>query len=64
MNKQKDSPSVWQDLGALADLYRNVLTMMTQRARYGADWQDGLLERALREQETAERRELAHSSRR
>lgn len=64
MDKTKDAPSVWQDLGALAGLYRNVITMMVQRVRYGPDWQDTLAERAQHEYERPKTRELAHSSRR
>ena len=38
MKARHDAPSVWQDLNALAGLYRNVFTLMTRRVLYGSDW--------------------------
>jgi hypothetical protein len=65
MNKRIDSqPSLWQDLGVLAGLYRNVITMMTHRVRYGADWQDTVFSEEMYQPELArEERELVHTSR-
>ncbi len=64
MNKQIEStPSLWQDLGVLAGLYRNVITMMTHRVRYGADWQETFSEEMYMPELAREERELAHTSR-
>ena len=64
MEKQKQTPSLWQDARALAGLYRDVFRMYTQRVRYGADWQDTLVEPEPDRRDGPPERELAHSSRR
>lgn len=39
MTKATKDPSVAQDLGAIADLYRTVIWMIGQRMHYGPHWQ-------------------------
>jgi len=38
MKKQTDGPSVIEDLGALAELYRRVFWMMGQRLQHPGEW--------------------------
>lgn len=38
MKKQSNGPSVIEDLGALAELYRRVFWMMGQRLQHPREW--------------------------
>ncbi len=38
MKKQANGPSVIEDLGALAELYRRVFWMMGQRLQHPSEW--------------------------
>ena len=38
MKKQTDGPTVIEDLGALAELYRRVFLMMGQRLQHPHEW--------------------------
>jgi hypothetical protein len=48
MGKTKESPSLLQDLGAIAGLYRGVFTLMGRRMHYGPDWEQHLTRESLR----------------
>jgi hypothetical protein len=61
MNKQKETPGLLEDLGAIAGLYKTVFSMMGKRIQYGQDWEERLSEEALRVDtlESRERHEAA-----
>jgi len=48
MKQQTKDPSLGQELGGLADLYRTVFFMMGRRLRDGPRWEDRLREETLR----------------
>ena len=64
MKDKKGSPSILQDLGAVAGLYRNVAWMLSQRVQRGADWQQKVFDDAVRRDEIAEQRQREASLRR
>ena len=56
MKDKNSSPSILQDLGAVAGLYRNVAWMLSQRVQRGGDWQQKVFEDAVRRNEVETRR--------
>jgi len=42
MNKPKEGPSLIEDLGAIAGLYRTVFHMLGQRIQHGPHWDERL----------------------
>jgi hypothetical protein len=39
MRKKRNGPTLIQDLGTLAELYRTVFWLISQHIRHGRDWQ-------------------------
>lgn len=56
MKDKHSSPSILQDLGAVAGLYRNVAWMLSQRVQRGGDWEQKVFDDAVRRNEVAEQR--------
>ena len=48
MQKRVKNPSLTDDLGSLAGLYRTVFWMISRRLRYGRDWEEHLRQETLR----------------
>jgi len=48
MKDRSTTPSILQDLGAVAGLYKNVAWMLTQRVHKGPDWQQKMFDEAVR----------------
>lgn len=57
MKQKQSSPSILQDLGAVAGLYRTVVWMFSQQLRHGSDWQQQLYDESMRIPTPAESRE-------
>lgn len=57
MKDKNSSPSILQDLGAVAGLYRNVAWMLSQRVQRGSDWQQKIFDDAVRRTEIAEQQQ-------
>lgn len=64
MKDKQGSPSILQDIGAVAGLYRNVAWMLTQRVQRGPDWQQKVFDDAVRRNEVAEQRQRESALRR
>ncbi|HEY8766610.1 MAG TPA: hypothetical protein VIP09_05025 [Dehalococcoidia bacterium] len=59
MKQKSPSPSLLNDVVAVAGLYRGVFWMLGQQLRHGQDWQQRLQDEALRIREPQESREVA-----
>ena len=58
MKPKNPSPSLLNDVVAVAGLYRGVFWMLGQQLRHGSDWQQHLDDEALRIRQPEESREL------
>jgi hypothetical protein len=47
MKTEDRTPTLIQEVGTLAGLYRTVFWMMGKRLQYGPDWEERLTEHAL-----------------
>jgi hypothetical protein len=65
MKQKETSPSILQDIGAVAGLYKNVVWMLGQQLRHGSEWQQHLFDESTRYPRSGETRErdLAHTRR-
>lgn len=64
MKDKYGSPSILQDIGAVAGLYRSVAWMLSQRVQRGSDWEQKVFDDAVRRNEVAEQRQREGALRR